>query len=541
MTRVPSTRRTFLAVAAIVAAIAGDARAFAKREGKLARGAHPAHCESLFLSTQADVSRWGKYRERLARSRMMAGFRSTDGQVAGATKAAAIDPRGEYNGLWIRDNAVNVKEVADVADIEEAYIAFSRSNLTHDMAGIPIDDGLPYEVRAALATANGEPKFNADGSKFRHWWGRPQNDGPAYRALRWMEYTEKKLAAGKTAEALRNYNPDLGALSVKWDLEYLAHHWRSPSYDLWEEEMGTHFHTLVVIADALEKGARLAERLEPEAAKSGAAAMYREQAAAIRRKILAEAWDPVRGHIRSIWRHDGGFVKKNEPLDISIILGLLHTSSQPPVLRLGDDRVLATMETLERRFGEIYRLNQQFADPRFRGAVALGRYTEDVFHGGNPWVIATQAGAEFYYKLGAELLAAGDVGITRDNQAFFARLLRRSAESADLEVGRTIRKGSRPYDELLDAIRDKGDAYLEIVRSRTGPDGFHAEQFGRGYEPGDQGPWVRNYLEQAGSDGSRTIPGGKWLGAQMLVWNEASFSSAWKSRLLFLKNRALQE
>jgi glucoamylase len=479
-----------------------------------------AFCRALFFKPIGTFEEWGQSRLKQAKERMEAGFRSTDGKIKGATKAAAIDPKGEYNGLWIRDNAINFKEVADQPDIEAAYIEFCRLNLA-----TPTRGGL------------GEPKFNADGTAFNKDWGRPQNDGPAYRALRVMEYLDKKRAAGNLHAPL-SYDPNLKVLSVKWDLEYLAHGWETPSYDLWEEELGTHFHTLAIISDALEEGAKFAARHEPGGAANPATAKYRHESKKIREKIVAESWDPASGYLRAVWKHDGGFVEKKEPLDIAVILGLLHATTEPPLFRLSDERVLATMAKLEERFSEIYRLNRRFDDPRFRGSAALGRYPEDVFHGGNPWVISTQGAGEYYFRLGSEIAAQGELAITATNQKFFARLLRSSAGSDAVRIGRAFRKGTREFRELLQAIQEKGDGFLEVVRSVTPPDGFHAEQIGRGYEPGDQGPWVAKYLELIGSDGSKSDAGGHWIGAQLLVWNEASFRSAWRSRGIFLEKMA---
>jgi glucoamylase len=521
-------RIRFVTVAALAALTLGT---YALEAGEVSKGPNRtpaksrffdkvgAFCRALFFEPVGTLDEWGQGRLVQAKERMEAGFRSTDGKIKGATKAAALDPKGEYDGLWVRDNAINFKEVADQPDIEEAYIEFCRLNLA-----TPTRGGL------------GEPKFNADGTAFNKDWGRPQNDGPAYRALRVMEYLDKKRSAG-IRNAPLGYDPNLEVLSVKWDLEYLAHGWRMPSYDLWEEELGTHFHTLALISDALEEGAKFAARHEPGGPANPATAMYREQSKKIREKIVAESWDPTRGYLRAVWKHDGGFVEKKEPLDIAVILGLLHAKTDPPLFRLADERVLATMAKLEERFSEIYRLNRRFDDPRFRGSAALGRYPEDVFHGGNPWVISTHGAGEYYYRLGSEIADAGEIGITATNQKFFSRLLRSTPGSNAVRIGRLFRKGTPEFRELLQAIQEKGDGFLEVVRSVTPPDGFHAEQIARGYEPGDQGPWVAKYLEQIRSDGTKPDAGGHWIGAQLLVWNEASFRSAWRARGEIMQKR----
>ncbi|MBS1961226.1 MAG: hypothetical protein JST04_03340 [Bdellovibrionales bacterium] len=501
--------RARIALCGIILVVVGASPAYAANPFK-------KYCTSLFFTPREAVSKWGREKIGQAKAWMDKIFLSTEGKIKGATKAAAIDPRGEYDGLWVRDNAINAKEVMDNPEIADAYIDWVRGNLKkHTLGGL------------------GEPKFNSDGSPFNKPWGRPQNDGPGYVILRWTEYAEKKAKEGVSLAA--HYDSNLDNASLKWYLEYVSHHWNDASFDLWEEEMGQHLHTMIVMQDGLEKGAALAAKVEPGGANSPAVLWYRQQAAEIRRTILENAWDPDRGYLRSTWRHDGGFVHKQEPLDIGAILGLLHTTTNPPVYRFGDEKVMATMAALEAKFSEIYRLNEQWSDLRYRGIAALGRYPEDVFHGGNPWVIATQGAAEYYFKLGEELLGTGKIEITEVNEKFFKRLMN---GNPDFRAGRSFDKDSKAFKDVISAIEEKGDGFLSIVRTSTKADGFHAEQIARGYRPGDQGPWVENYVKEAlGGDANRSDAGGQWLGAQLLVWNEASFRSTWRARTEFLAKR----
>jgi glucoamylase len=73
-------------------------------------------------------------------------------------------------------------------------------------------------------------------------------------------------------------------------------------------------------------------------------------------------------------------------------------------------------------------------------APALGRYSGDAYFDGNPWYIATLAGAEFEFRLAAVQTRAG------------------SAAEADL-------------------ARSRGDAYLETIRAFTPASGEMSEQF----------------------------------------------------------------
>lgn len=504
-----------------------------------AQGSRPSYCSSFFFTPRVAVAKWGKAKYASSKSWMEKLFLSEDGKMKGVTKAAAQDPRGEYKKIWIRDNGINVKEVMDNPEIAEAYVDFCLGNIRKNMLG-----------------DLGEAVLWADGKIHREWWGRPQNDGPGYVVLRLSEIAEASLKRGLNAKLVRRiYAHDLGTPSMKSYLEYIAHNWRKASFDLWEEETGAHFHTLVVMLDALEKGAALAARLEPGGAASEAVRMYLSEAKAMRAAIRERAWDGQRGHLLATWQTDftkngvilnngdvfKGFVHKQSPLDVGSIIGLLHTSTNPPIYTLADDRVMATMAKLEERFSASYRFNERFADPRYRGIAALGRYEEDVFHGGNPWVITTQAGAEYYYRLAGELLDLDEIVITPTNEAFFRRMM---GGNEDFRAGRHIPKSSKEFLEIIAAAEEKAEGFLAIVRTIPGDDGFHAEQFGRGYRPGDQGPWVEKYLaylreiarEQSWRidpktvEGDRTIDGGNWLGAELLVWNEASFRSAWRAR-----------
>lgn len=534
-------RSSFLAIVIFIGPFAAFTHADARTR---------AECLKYLRPASPELAIWGKSKYTRVKAWMERLFLSEDGKLKGVTKAAAQDPRGEYQKIWIRDNGINVKEVMDNPEIAEAYVDFCIGNIQKDMLG-----------------DLGEAVLWADGKIHREGWGRPQNDGPGYVILRLSEIAEASLKRGLNGKLVRKiYSPNLGTPSMKSYLEYIAHNWRKASFDLWEEETGSHLHTLIVMLDAFEKGAALAAKLEPEGMASEAVRTYLSEAKNIRAAIKERAWDPNRGHLLATWQTEftkngavlkngdvlNGFVRKQHPLDVGSIIGLLHTSTKPPIYSLADEKVMATMAKLEERFSAIYRYNERFADPQYRGIAALGRYEEDVFHGGNPWVITTQAGAEYYYRLAGELLDLDAIVITPTNEAFLKRLMR---GSDDFRAGRRIPNSSKEFSQIIAAAEEKAEGFLGIVRSISGADGFHAEQFGRGYRPGDQGPWVEKYLsylreiarEQSwridprSVEGDRAIDGGNWLGAELLVWNEASFRSAWRARSdLQAKLRALR-
>jgi len=66
----------------------------------------------------------------------------------------------------------------------------------------------------------GEPKFEADGTRFGGSWGRPQRDGPALRAVALMQFSTWLMLQGR-ADKVR---------TVLWpiianDLSYVGQYW----------------------------------------------------------------------------------------------------------------------------------------------------------------------------------------------------------------------------------------------------------------------------------------------------------------------------
>jgi len=301
----------------------------------------------------------------------------------------------DYYRHWIRDAALTMEVVLELSKkatnskerqtwekMLKDFTYFSRQNqLTHSLEGL------------------GEPIFEVDGKVFQGPWGRPQTDGPALRATVLAQWAEILLDRGQE-DFVRTwlYSPHLPAQTVvKADLEYVSHNWKKSSFDLWEEVRGDHFYTRMVQRKSMLVGARLAERMNDPAA----AQWYRSQAEALENKISLH-WNNNQQLIQ-VTRHrvEGVDYKKSE-LDIAVILGVLH-GSEGSFFSVSDPRVGATFEKLLEKFSRLYHINQKYSDL----GTALGRYPEDKyagtdFNGGNPWVLATMAAAEYSYKRGLQ-------------------------------------------------------------------------------------------------------------------------------------------
>ena len=346
----------------------------------------------------------------------------------------------EYYFHWVRDSALTMDTLYNFQNTEKAhvestlidYVNFSRRNQ------------LTFNFSSQSGHQIGEPKFQINGNAYDKDWGRPQNDGPALRALTLMRLANQWIASGQANRVLSLlYKPEQPATTViKADLEYVSHHWNEPNIDLWEESYGMHFYTLISQMTAMNEGAKLAFVL----GDSGAGQFYQSQAALIE-KILAGFWSSRLGYYVVTQQVDSsGHVTQNlDPkpsgLDTAIILGVLHSKRVRGDFSITDPKVLSTAKALERSFASIYAINQRFTGEGL--APAIGRYPEDIYNGydsnrslntiGNPWYLCTMALAEFYYKLSVQTSASANKQLYFNTaEAFLKRVQRHVPQDGSL-------------------------------------------------------------------------------------------------------------
>ena len=330
--------------------------------------------------------------------------RSIDGVLANVEPSGAVlaspsrsDPNYYYH--WSRDAALTMKVLADLAFDSKTRPELRARFLKQLDAWIRWESGLQQQNKL---TGLGEPRYNLDGTTNLDPWGRPQNDGPALRAITAIRIAEAWMNEGRFQEVQsRLYSAVLPANTlIKRDLEYVAHHWREPSFDLWEEELAFHFYTLVAQKTALNKGAILARTLNDP----GAAEFYQAQAQEIE-QFLAQFYDASTGTIRYAIQKVSGLPHKTQSLDIAVILSAIETFDG--TFQMTPTPVIATLRGLIQEFLARYPINQNSpSNDASKGALgpALGRYPEDIydgagFSGGNPWFLATLAAAELYCDL----------------------------------------------------------------------------------------------------------------------------------------------
>ena len=303
----------------------------------------------------------------------------------------------DYYYDWVRDTALTYRSIID-------YFELTRDPKIKNMIFTWVA-AEAYRQNQPTFTGLGEPKYFIDGSGYTGGWGRPQNDGPALRAVAMIKFARMLLAEGNVDFVLKNlYSGVIPATSViKKDLEYTAHQWRNPSFELWEEEKGMHFYTLLAQFTALQEGAKLAREL----GDGGAADFYEVQAKEIASYLKREFVDARIGILNTKNLQNGGLGYKHANIDVAPLLALNHTSPYQTLFTRNSPEVKRYLEVLTKTFGDLYAVNKEY--PHL--GVALGRYPEDKYDGyhttgqGNPWFLATLALGEHYCFVGKKDLA----------------------------------------------------------------------------------------------------------------------------------------
>jgi glucoamylase len=294
----------------------------------------------------------------------------------------------DYYFDWVRDTALTYRALID-------YYELKKDPKIKKMIFTWIE-AEAFRQKQPTFTGLGEPKYFVDGSGYTGGWGRPQNDGPALRAISMLKFANILLKEGNQDYVLKVlYHGNLASDSViKKDLEYTAHHWRGPCFDLWEEENGVHFYTLLAQHTALQEGAKLAYELGDKEAS----AFYKRESFLIGEKLKKDFLDENLGLKTTIQKVNGGLHYKHSNLDVAPLLALLHNSPYQKLFTLRSTPVRKYVQKLIETFSGLYSINKSYQDL----GVSLGRYPEDRYDGyqtsgvGNPWFLSTLALGEYY-------------------------------------------------------------------------------------------------------------------------------------------------
>jgi glucoamylase len=366
--------------------------------------------------------------------------RPQKGSIVASPVPGAYDPEPDYFFHWFRDSALVIDALrllfedqaldGDYLTPFADFVHFSLSLQNLDgrtLCASNWRDAVAADFRQFVRTdadlcgahgeaIAGETRVNPDGTLDMSRWPRPQHDGPALRAIALLQWQVAAHFDGELAAAV-------DAL-LRSDLRFTRLHWRAASFDIWEEEEGLHYYTLRAAARALEGGADWFVQQNEGT-----------EAAACRREASA-----ISQQLDGFWREDLQFYKSRiltanaasmKDLDMSVIFAAIHAGGTAAAHSVRDPRMHATLAKLEALFDADYAIN------RNRGAgrgPAMGRYAGDVYYSGGAYYFSTLAAAEFCFRAAAQMPA-------------------------------------------MQALIERGDAFLETVRAYTPPGGDLSEQF----------------------------------------------------------------
>lgn len=289
----------------------------------------------------------------------------------------------DYFFEWVRDSGIVMNYIIDL--LESKRVSYKKvkpiiknyiDNHLHFQSICVHENHLIDEIDINL----GEPKFHVDGIPFKDSWGRPQNDGPALRSISLIRYAFYLLNNVKNSKnyilkKLYDCKFPISHTIIKRDLEYICNVYENSCFDLWEEIYGEHFYTLMVQKKALDLGILLSKELDDIGASTHYAIVSNKISEKLNRfyqngKIISSINISNRDY-------------RTRDNDMAILLAFLHTKTKfNPDLK-------NTMDSIVKMFDEEYNLNETL----------VGRYKNDEYYNGNPWVLTTAALARYYLEI----------------------------------------------------------------------------------------------------------------------------------------------
>lgn len=332
-------------------------------------------------------------------------IRPAKGSVLASPSLSLAEGEPDYFFHWLRDSAV-VMEAARLLALggEDADTwrqrFFDMVGFAKQVAALNGEDFLaagdftqkvapdyrrwlrkPEDIAAVKGEAVlSEVRYNADGTLDITHWSRPQFDGAALRALVTMRFfADQKLTDDEAARLIS---------LIQADLAYTAHHAGLACYDIWEEEVGRSYYTSLVQYAALRHGADFFATIGASEAAADC-----EKAARALLPRLDDFWSTEKGIIRS--KLDAICTGGVKDLDFQVIFGVLHAALPDGPHSVHDDKVLATLRSLEALFGRLYAINKGLTAA---DGLAYGRYEGDCYVSGGAYHFSTLGAAEFYYR-----------------------------------------------------------------------------------------------------------------------------------------------
>lgn len=381
---------------------------------------------------------------------------AAQGAASGIVVASPSKSEPDYWYTWTRDAALVFKGIAEA--FTHSYNTTLQQQINNYVVAQAKLQGVANPSGDLSNGAGlGEAKFMVDMKQFTGEWGRPQRDGPPLRAIALMTYARWLINNGYASTA-----KDIVWPVIKNDLTYTAQYWNQTGFDLWEEVQGSSFFTTTSSHRALVEGAALAQTLGTTCPSCAAAAP----------RVLC--------FVQSFWNNQGFAVSNinggsyRNGRDANSIIASIH-NFDPTVgcdantFQPCSDKALANHKQVVDSFRSIYGVNNGIAKNR---AVAIGRYSEDVYYKGNPWYLTTLAAAEQLYDALIVWKSSSSITITPLSLPFFQALVPSATTG-------TFTSSSSLYTTILSAVQSYADDFLSIIDARKQSNGGMPEQFDR--------------------------------------------------------------
>ncbi|KAI1616287.1 1, 4-alpha-D-glucan glucohydrolase [Exophiala viscosa] len=377
-----------------------------------------------------------------------------EGASPGMVVASPSTVNPNYFYSWTRDSALTYAMIIDELILGNTSLRKTIEDYTHAQAVLqtianPSGSLWPY------GNGLGEPKFYTNITTFTGAWGRPQRDGPALRAIAFMNLAPVLFNLDETDTFLEIYWP-----LILNDLNYVGQYWNETGFDLWEEVQGSSFFTISVQHRALVQGALLSQQLNTTCAAC-------DQAPQILCFLQNNFWNAADGFLIADINTD----IDRSGINADPILASIHVFDADASCDAGDyqpcnSQMLATHKTLVDSFRKLnWPVNQNASTT---DAILIGRYPEDVYFDGGAWPLCTLALAEMLYDAVAQINRTGTLNVNDINLGFFRGV------SPDVAVGTYT---GDAMSAILINVTTYADGFVSAVQAHLPTNGSISEQF----------------------------------------------------------------
>jgi len=290
---------------------------------------------------------------------------------------STVDP--DYYYHWTRDAALTslllIRLLSKLPQYGKEIYDTIVSYVFHEIATVQ-KNSLEYYA---------EPKYYVSGLRYEKDWGRPQNDGPAIRGYSLCEFAFYQLKNENThfiTQHLVDFKSKNGI--IYQDFLFVLNHYEDVSFDLWEEIKGHHYFTSEFHYQFIKKFSQLAD-------------IYSEIDIVSKcRKLMVK----IRKHLDMFYSKNSSkwiatVIPTNVPEhhrqweDFGNILvynytqlfwnPYLHSHIGPTINKIASENI--------QKFGKKH------------GVILCGRYIEDLYYEGPPWILLTIGFAQWLKRV----------------------------------------------------------------------------------------------------------------------------------------------